>query len=607
MKIASIKNYNGIFNTNFSFKSDEKQSIKSEQDIYIKRFVKDSFERRNPSIINNATNNIVKEFQDKIIGKIYSSPRLTTIDKQVKVLDEIADAYIRDCQFDKATSITLHTMNKLYQDKSITDNEKKQKILSDNHIYILKRFLDTSRLDNPLRKNVVDMICEMNYKEFLPIAEEILSYKPFVYELKNTEYTRPLRKFINSYYNLDNLSSFTDKNGYYKRGMCSVLEEWGLPRHIKYLTTILNSNYSDDIPKTDAIRAIGTIGGPEAENILKQYASIKSGNYKDVILRNEAIFYLDSNGKSDSSHKFLRSLFHNYESIKEDKHITKTYYALMVALMKYNDPDDVLMLEKNLYNPKLDIVSNTIFAIGNIKCRKSVDCLLSYLKTNPKNKYDFWDIDNINVLTPLAEALSKQKLTYSEALFAKNKLRDLVSQDQKIYASEINKYIDAIGEDNGELLTPKYETEFWKQSFQKKSIKADYYNVLKLLNKFASYNDLDYLINNELHYKDSYSYRYTNELIPRTIGMIGRSLDVDKYISNKNLSDNQLEEMVYGSSYFINYEPRLLKLANERIPILAARYTLSDNASAANYFVFGKENNPELFAKIFVRGNLKWQ
>ena len=200
MKIASIQNYNRITNTNFSFKSDENQSLKSEQEFYINRFVRDSFERRKPSIINNTTNNIVNTFQNKIFGEIYSTPRLTTIDKQVKVLDNIADAYIMDCQFDKATAITLHTMNKLYNDSSITNNEKRQKVISDNHIYILKRFLNTTKPDNPILDNVINFICKTNYEEFLPMAEYLLDNEKDGISAENSS---KLKKFINSHYDLD--------------------------------------------------------------------------------------------------------------------------------------------------------------------------------------------------------------------------------------------------------------------------------------------------------------------------------------------------------------------------------------------------------------------
>lgn len=607
MKIASIKNYNGIFNTNFSFKSDEKQSLKSEQDIYIKRFVKDSFERRNPSIINNATNNIVKEFQDKIIGKIYSSPRLTTIDKQVKVLDEIADAYIRDCQFDKATAITLHTMNKVYQDKSITDNEKKQKILSDNHIYILKRFLDTSRLDNPLRKNVVDMICEMNYKEFLPIAEKILSFDPRPFEVENTEYTKPLRKFINSYYNLDNLSSFINKNDYYTEGMCKVLEEWGFPKHIKYLTTVLNSYSCHDWSKAQAIRAIGYIGGSEAEKILKQYANIKHGDERSALFREYAIQYLDRSGVSAASHNFIRGLYNNYGSIKEHKKFYSAYFAIVNALARYNDPEDVLLLEKNLHNPEHKIVRDTISAIGKIQCQKSSQCLLSYLGTNPTNKYTFWGEPDIDLLTPLAEALSKQKLTNSEAIFAKKKLRYLANQEKKIYDLTINNYINAIGADNNDVLSSKYENNIWQQIYKNKYIVGPKYKLLDPLIRYTSYNDLPYLIKKiKLDPDEIYDFGLD---VPDLLGKIGRNTDIHNYLNNDDVSPEKLKSLIVSSNYFINYEPELLQLATKKSPILAAKYSMAKEQTQADYFKNGSSYNDDnvTFARIIVRGNLKWQ
>ena len=607
MKIASIQNYNRIINTNCSFKSDEKQSLKSEQDFYINRFVGDSFERRKPSIINNASNNIVNEFQDKFIGKIYSTPRLITIDKQVKVLDEIADVYIRDCQFDKATAITLHTMNKLYKDKSITDNEKKQKILSDNHIYILKRFLETSQFDNPLMKNVIDMICETNYKEFLPIAEYLLSYKSKYFNKENTECTKPLRKFINSFYNLDNLSSFINKNDYYTEGMCTVLKEWGLPKHIKYLTTVLNSYSCSDWSKAQAIEAIGCIGGAEAEEILKQYANIKSGDERSALFRSYAIQYLDSNGVSKASHNFIRGLYNNYGSIKEHKKYYNAYSTIVHALAKYNDPEDVLLLEKNLHNPNLDIVRNTVSAIGNIQCQKSSECLLSYLNTNPKNKYTFWGNTDVDVITALAKALSQQKLTNSEAMFAKKKLRYLANQEKNIYEKTINEYINAIGADNSEAVSSKYENKIWQRINKEKYIVGPKYELLKPLMRYTSYNDLPYLIKKIKLDPDEISGFGLDA--PFLLGKTGRNIDIDNYINNEDLSSEQLKSLIESSNYFINYDQKLLRLANKGVPTLAAKYSMAKEQTQADYFKDGSSYNNDnvIFARIIVRGNLTWK
>ena len=613
MKIASIQNYNRITNTNFSFKSDEKQSLKSEQDFYINRFVRDSFERRKSNIINNASNDIVNEFQNKFIGKIYSTPRLTNIDKQVKVLDEIADVYIRDCQFDKATAITLHTMNKLYNSNLLKTKDKKSQILSDNHIYILKRFLNTTKPDNPVLDNVVNIICKTNYEEFLPMAEYLLDNEKDGISAENSS---KLKKFINSHYDLDILSSFTDKSAYFQKGMCEVLSEWGLPEHIKYLTSVLNASSKDSELNHLAIKAIGMIGGSDAQKILKQYASDYSNQGKSAERRRSAILYLDPKGVSADCHSFLKQLLIDQKKMKDGFGMGGSSYGeIVTALSRYNSSDDVLLMEKYLYCGETLRTYYTIKAIGDIKSKKSKQTLLSYLSSSPYNGHIQTKNGDTNFYKELAIALTKQELSEAETQKAKNKLTELIYDSSGMNEQrreEVKSYFKFFGNSNKEPDTPKYNSKIWQQIFNNEEIEGYDLDVLPIIEKHASYNDIDYLLNNYINYDLSY-YSLNSSLRPRLVAKLGKSEDINKYIKNVEkemqtdiLADYKIYKMLNSSNTFSFYNRKLIEVGKKIFPEETARYT-GKTSEEANLFLSGGSDNSKTFAKIFVRGNLTWK
>ena len=610
MKVVSIQNYNRINKTNFSFKSDETQSSNGEQDTYIKRFVKDSFERRKTDIVNNAANNIVNNFKNNMISQIYSTPRLTTSDKQIHVLDAIADAYIMDCQFDKAAAITLHTMNKIYKDKSITDNVKKQKILSDNHIYVLKRFLYTTKLDNPILDNVVDTICQTNYKEFLSMAEYLLDTKRSDISLENNN---KLRKYINCHYDLDVLSSFTDKSDYYKKGMCTVLSEWGLPKHIKYLTSVLNSPSKDKELKQLAITAIGRIGGKDSSNILKQYASNYSSSGDSAKLRQTAILYLDPKAISPDSHNFLRNLLMNQKSIKDGFGMGGLSFGKIVeALSKYNSADDVLLIEKYLYCGEVLRTYYALNAIGEIKSNKSKQTLFSYLNSEPRNSYLIVKNGETCLYKELAEAFTKQDLSKAEAAKVKDTLTELLNNTRGMndeMREKVKSYFKFLGKNSEDVSVPKYGSDIWQKIYKKEQIEGyDENLIMAKLEKYSSYNDVDYFLNHDINCNQLY-YNPKTSLIPGLIARIGKDSDINTYVEKnkpKYFMDDKIFNIIRASDTFISYNSKLLDAGKKEYPREVAKYA-GHTADEANLFREGYSCEYQTFAKIFVRGNVQWK
>ena len=177
---------------------------------------------------------------------------------------------------------------------------------------------------------------------------------------------------------------------------------------------------------------------------------------------------------------------------------------------------------------------------------------------------------------------------------------------------EVKSYFKFFGNSNKEPDTPKYNSKIWQQIFNNEEIEGYDLDVLPIIEKHASYNDIDYLLNNYINYDLSY-YSLNSSLRPRLVAKLGKSEDINKYIKNVEkemqtdiLADYKIYKMLNSSNTFSFYNRKLIEVGKKLFPEETARYT-GKTSEEANLFLGGGSDNSKTFAKIFVRGNLTWK
>lgn len=443
---SNNRNINFASNTNVKETSENIESL-----LEIKNKVDALMNQNKAQTISAISSYAINQFKSDMQIKLNNTDKFDNIRNKVKILDQISDSYIRQSDFEKALAITTQTIKEINENKTLSSDEKKKLILSPEHWYAIRRYVDSSfyrgnhdigfitktDYNQNLLLNLMKQIKTTNYDEFMPFVEFINNHTLGCKSNTERELNFVTREIINKHYDLLLLSDMRILN-YSDEGKLNILGEWGLPKHVPIIKKILdNNNYNSSEERHTnffyGIKALGEIGGQESFEVLKQYAlfhskkDIRSFAYRTIARCN-----------IPEAEKFIEE---SYDKACH-KGDSDYYETLALALSNFNNPTHAKLLKTNLYSNNLKIVAATLNALSNIKSSVTVNILMDYLRTNPKPKSCGWLMNNLYIY--LLDALATQDLSSEEiieiqSIINKNLQNASVNKETKNRINELNK------------------------------------------------------------------------------------------------------------------------------------------------------------------------
>lgn len=377
-------------NRALSFKSSNPNN-----NVYINSYTNKCINAQKSTIINKNLNETLDYFKAQVQDAKNHHKKFDNINNKTVVLEKMADAYYSQNNIEKATALTVSIINNIYDDQSISDKEKQNKILTNKHLDILNKYWDIS----PFGENITNKRChnvklmayasetmnKLGYKEFLPYAEKICDsvYIDVYHDLSLKDYrsvNTPARKLINKHYDLNCLKTFLDKDKYYKNGMLHVLSKWGLPEHSGILKTMINEDNKDY--KLKAIEAIGNIGDENSIKLLNNFLNLKrSGLFTVDSDYNTNAFVAIS--KIDS--KNARELIENYIN-KDEEYSPIDYKNFLDVLCMDNNVNCLPQIKDKLGSKKTYLYGQHLFpslvALSYIKHPEIKKFIIEQLEEN---------------------------------------------------------------------------------------------------------------------------------------------------------------------------------------------------------------------------------
>jgi len=387
---------------------------------YIENLVKNSITPRKDNIVSEGKKEAIENLQNSVQNNINNYQKMNNIDNKNELLDKLADSYVRKSDFEKAAAITIQSMNMIFNDKTLTDQQKKDKILAPKKLNVIREYwkklpfedyrINRREHNTQFMYYTIKTINDIGYKEFLPFAENICeaSFEDVCRDISLSDYrliNNEARLLINKHHNLNTLGSCSsidskagqlinkhfnsneykllynkNKEKYYNRGMIEVLSKWGLPEHVKLLYPFLEK---DKWLKECVIVALGNIGDKNSISLLEKYARIKSSIFSWNEDLNSAAINSLSQIDSPKAKNILLNLFNELQA------------GLLNPLeIKYQDICKALVIDGDEQNLKL-LIDNVpdVVALGDVKTfvrsPEVIKFILSYMQNNPEHMYSF--------------------------------------------------------------------------------------------------------------------------------------------------------------------------------------------------------------------------
>lgn len=261
MRILAINNNNHI-----NFRQSTLNTINIGKITGVKpqidEFVKTEFDEKKENKLQHLTNSVYEKFTQHYDKAINNIEKFKHPYNKAYILNELAHSYYKNGNIEKSAIILAQAFNDLDKNAPYRQDDIKKLVESDVNKNILQDFFYCS---NNTKANffVMQSLNKLDNKFYLPIAEAICDCDEDRVTVNDRKTINEARMFLNRYYNLALLNSYTNDNDNYKVAILEILSKWGIENHYKIAEKLTNDE--NEYIQSKAIKTVSKL-----KNISKQ-------------------------------------------------------------------------------------------------------------------------------------------------------------------------------------------------------------------------------------------------------------------------------------------------------------------------------------------------